>query len=344
MPLRAAGAPGVEDIDGPMAPATSDFTSVRFSSSDLVERDRIPHWREVMGRSVLRIDIEPLPDVAFHADIALRAMPGLTFAQAAMWGARETRTRELLSDGNDSVALVLNLSGPFIASQRDRDIVLGDGDAFLLSFAEVGSFIRPVPGKSIGIALPFSALAPLVPNFEDTLMRPIPHDTEAMRLLTGYVGLLQNGRALENPELRRLAVVHFHDLLALALGATRDAAALAEGRGGRAARLRAIKVDIVENLGRSDLTIDALSRRHRLDVRYIQRLFERDGTTYSQFVLGQRLTRAHRMLGDPQLSGATIGDVASACGFGEQGYFSRCFRAVYGASPSDIKAAAQASR
>ena len=62
----------------------------------------------------------------------------------------------------------------------------------------------------------------------------------------GYLASALDTEALMTPELQQLAVTHVYDLLALALGATRDAAAIAVGRGVRAARLRSIKDHIRE--------------------------------------------------------------------------------------------------
>lgn len=314
---------------------------IRLSTRDLPQRDRTAIWREVVGRSVLRLDIEPLPSAAVEADLTLHVFPGLVFAQAEMWGARERRTRELLSDGNDTLGFVLNISGPMLASNEDRELTLGDGDAVLMSSAEVGTFTRAVPGKSFGFAFSRSELAALVAHVDDAVLRPVARDSEALRLLIGYVGLLRNGPALGSPELRRLAAVHVCDLAALVIGATRDAAAVAEARGARAARLRAIKVNVIANIGRGDLAIETVSRRHRLTVRYIQRLFEHDGTTFSQFVMSQRLARAHHMLTGSAAAASTIGDIAAACGFSDQTHFNRRFRRAYGAAPSDIRAASR---
>jgi AraC-like DNA-binding protein len=181
-------------------------------------------------------------------------------------------------------------------------VVLGRSDATLVSCAELMTAVQS-RGRFLGLHLPRAALAALVPNVEDAAISRIPRDTQALRLLVSYVGVLQDEDALATPELRRSVVAHIHDLAALAIGATRDGAAIAEGRGGRAARLRAIKLDIIDNLGRSDLTINALARRHRLQPRYIQRLFEFEGTTFSEFTMRQRLSRSYRMLADAILAG-----------------------------------------
>jgi AraC-like DNA-binding protein len=322
-----------------MVSAISQFAPVRFSTDDLPERDRIAVWREVIGRKIVRIEIEPLPDRQFHVDASLRGLPDLSIMSAEISEFRLARHSELLSDGNDDLRLAVNISGGETIAQRGREVALGAGDATLVSWAEVVTVVRPAPGRFVGFHIPLGVLAALVPKVEDAVLRQIPSRTPALRLLRSYLGILAEDHALATPELRRLVVSHVHDLVALAIGATRDAEAVAQGRGARAARLRAIKVDITENLGRCDLTIGFIARCHGLGPRYIQRLFEIEGTTYSEFVLDQRLLQANRMLGNPHFFGRTVSSIALACGFGDLSYFNRCFRRRYGMSPSDVRAA-----
>jgi AraC-like DNA-binding protein len=69
-------------------------------------------------------------------------------------------------------------------------------------------------------------------------------------------------------------------------------------------------------------------------------LFEQEGTTFSQFVIGQRLIRAHRMLTDPRFADRSITSVAFDAGFCDLSYFNRAFRKCYGGTPSEIRAEA----
>ena len=73
--------------------------------------------------------------------------------------------------------------------------------------------------------------------------------------------------------------------------------------------------------------------------RYLQRLFEAEGTTFSAFLLAQRLARAYRMLCDSQFSDHPVGAIAHSAGFGDLSYFNRCFRRQHGGTPSDIRQA-----
>ena len=151
------------------------------------------------------------------------------------------------------------------------------------------------------VRLPRTSLAPLVPNIDDAVLRPIPRGTGALNLLTTYVGALVDDPALAAPHMRQLVVAQLCDLVAVTLGATRDAAAVAEGRGIRAARLRAIKNDIEAHLAHGDLSPAAVARRQTISDSYIRKLFEGEGTSFSEFVLSRRLVRAHRMLTGRQM-------------------------------------------
>ena len=153
----------------------------------------------------------------------------------------------------------------------------------------------------------------------------------------GPPSMRRHDAALMTPELRHCGVTHIHDLIAMALGATRDGAAIATGRGVRVARLRAIKADILENISNPRLTVTAVALRQHVTPRYIHMLFETEAITFSEFVLGQRLMRTHRMLFDPRFAGLNVSAIAFAAGFGDLSYFNRTFRRRFGATPSELR-------
>jgi AraC-like DNA-binding protein len=318
--------------------STADSTAFQFSAHALPAADRMPIWRETFGRKVLRIDSEPLPDVPFFGELSLRALPGLRAVMGALGGSYDRRTPELVAGDNDDLGLAVNVAGTFIVSQRGREQTLGAGDAYIMSCGDTGTFIRPEPGWIVGLRVPRTALAALVANVDDTVIRPMSRDNEALGLLMGYAGTLNDAAAMATAELRHEIVAHIHDLIAMTIGATRDATAMAQGRGVRAARLRAIKTDIRKNLANPELSIGSIARRHRLTPRYIQILFGSEGVTYSDFVLGQRLSSIHRALSAPRSVTSKISAIVFAGGFSDLSYFNKCFRRLYGETPSDARA------
>jgi hypothetical protein len=212
---------------------------LRFSTDELPERDRLAIMREVHGRLTARVDIEPAPDMPLHYQVTAHAMPGLIVSLFSVSPQIVRRTRELLADGNDDVVFVAPPTTGAMVSQRGRELSPVPGDAVLLSTSDVlridsSGYQGPM------VSLSRQRLAPLVPGLEDAFMRPV-RDSEALQLLTRYIRIFDDEQSLATPELRSLVVNHVYDLVALALGATRDAAVTANGRGARAARLHAIK-------------------------------------------------------------------------------------------------------
>jgi AraC-like DNA-binding protein len=326
-----------EVVEGLVMPP-EDFAPLRVSTAALPARERLPFWREVFGRKMVRLDIEPLSDGPFEADSTLRVLPGLrTMTWSMRPAARFLRTPELIADADDSVGLLLNLAGDLSLSHRGREASLGEKDAVAVLHGEPAAVC--FHNAKAAVVVPRTALAPLVTNIEDATMRVIPRESEALRLLTGYLKMLHEELPLTTPEMRDKVVTHIHDLVALTIGATRDGAAIAESRGVRAARLAAIKADVVARLDRRDLGLTAVAARQHVTPRYVQMLFEREGITFSEFVLEQRLARAHDMLTSPRHAEWTISAIALAAGFGDLSHFNRSFRRRYGATPSDVRAA-----
>src|SRR5690606_34977373 len=111
---------------------------------------------------------------------------------------------------------------------------------------------------------------------------------------------------LGDDALRSTLAAHVHDLIALAVGAVRDVREAAAGRGLRAAKRHAIRQDIVLSLDHPGLSVGTVARRHACTERFVQRLFEAEGTTFTAFLLAQRLERAYRRLADPRRAGEKV--------------------------------------
>jgi AraC-like DNA-binding protein len=308
----------------------------RFCSDDLPERDRPSIWPELFGRTIARLDWQPLGGAPFRFEFVSRTLPSLDITSGSTEGVRSQRTRELIADGNDEIQLMLMDEGCYFASQFGREVVVDAGTAVLVSNADVNLITTPgVKGRLLRI--PRKAILPFASRLEDAFMRPIPRTGEALRLLAAYLAVLEKTSQPATPEFRHLIATHVHDLVALAIGATRDAAEIASGRGLRAARFAAITADIAKNIDRHDLSAEWVAPRHRVSPSTVRRLFEEHDTTFSQFVLDYRLAQALRCLRDPRRLDRSISSIAFSLGFCDLSYFNRTFRRFYGATPSDVR-------
>ncbi|HEX2889897.1 AraC family transcriptional regulator [Vineibacter terrae] len=316
-----------------------DFVALRFSSADFPARDRVEATREIYGRAILRLELEPLPGSPFQIEASLRVMSGLGIAVGSCSRVRCRHTATLI-DSDDLILSVASAGGGTMR-QHGHEVAIKDGEAVLSASSEPGVHTYHSDSRFLTFRLSRAAMSSLVADLHGALLQPVPRHTPALRLLTRYVGLLDDAAGSTAPMLQHLVASHVHDLAALALGATRDAAEAARGRGVRAARLQAIKADIVMRLAHPGLSAHDIAARHRISERYLRKLLAADGTSFSAFVLDQRVARAHRLLTDPRAAERSIGSIAFRVGFGDLSYFNRAFRRRYGASPSDVRAAAR---
>ena len=292
-------------------------------------------------RGVTWVSFKPMPDFACEIDFALRKFGDLGLLSGTVQGVRHEHARRDSGDGNDDLSFHINVNGGSHVAGPRGETILRDGDAMLLSYSVSRTISRPELVDHRVIRLSRAAISPLVRNIDDAVLLRIPRGTGMLNLLKGYVDTVFHDPALADPDIRRLVVAQLCDLVAVTLGATRDAAAVAEGRGIRAARLRAIKADIEARLVHGDLSPGEVAKRQQVSDSYIRKLFGSEGTSFSEYILTRRLVRAHRMLTDRRLVAVGIASIAYDAGFGDLSYFNRAFKRYYGATPSDVRNAVE---
>ena len=314
--------------------------TLQLSLNSAPEYERPELLRQFFNRLGVRYDAKLAHDDPIEIDLTLQGLPGIQVLSGRLQGACYRRTR-VSGDHTDDVGLIVNPGGAHLLAQRGREIELGSGDATLVSLTDPLESTHRPPGDLLVLRFPFPQLAPRLAGARDCLLRRIPHNTASLRLLRDYVSIAGREPTVANRDLQGVFVSHLYDLLAVTVGATRDATEIAQGGGMRAARLQAIKNDIAKNIDRADLSVATLAERHGYTQRFVQRLFEADGTTFTEYVLVQRLARAHRLLSEPRRDGEKISAVAFDSGFGDVSYFNRAFRRHYGMAPSEVRTQAR---
>jgi AraC-like DNA-binding protein len=95
------------------------------------------------------------------------------------------------------------------------------------------------------------------------------------------------------------------------------------------------------HLGDPDLSRESIARHHSISVSYLDKLFERTGSSVAQTIRTQRLDRCRRDLADARLTHLRIFDIASRWGFRTASHFTRSFAEAYGQSPSAFRHASR---
>jgi len=318
------------------------FRHAQISTADFPEKNRLALWREIYGRGIANVDIEPIGDAPFHAEVSFNLLPNVSIAAGSRSPAHYRATPELVGrGGKDMIVLSMLRSGAASATQFGNELIDGIGSASVLTPSDPSTSTMLTHGSFITLALSRPMISALAPDYAQAFGRPIPRSSAALGLLVRYLDVVRAGEELTDPSIGQSVSDHIIDLAALALGTRGDYAELARQRGAKAARLAAIRSDILRSIDRNDLSTELIAARHGISPRYVRKLFEEDGSSFSTFVLGERVARAHRMLIDRRYAHLNIAQIANESGFGDVSYFNRAFRRHFGATPSDFREAAR---
>jgi AraC-like DNA-binding protein len=309
-----------------------ELLQLHVSSEPFAQRGELDAFREVWGRKMLRYEMEPIDGHPLHFDAQLRSLPGFAMASGSRSPMRTRRTEEHID--HDDFFFVVFARGAAELIERGRTAIVGEGEAVLSSNGSPASFVIPTPSRTISYRLSRNLLRPHVRNLDDVVARTFPRDSQLLRLMVGYSNVLNDQGALATPDLRRAVSAHMHDLAALLFGGKAEPPLI---EGFQAARLKAIKDDILQRITRSDLSVDEIAGSQQISERYLRKLFASTGTTYTDFVREARLDRAHRALTDPMQLQRPIHAIAYESGFGDLSYFNRAFRQRYGMTPSEAR-------
>jgi AraC-like DNA-binding protein len=310
-----------------------------FSTETLPERERFAAFREDFALRVMAMDIidhsgggQPRVDIT-----------RLSFGQVAVHAVSGTSTEFIrenghAKDGRDDLVLCIVEAGPMRVWHAGEESFYNTGSAYLSEVAR-----RCVLGEHGGgvknITVPASLLAELVPHPEDLTGRPL-HAGPALFLLHEYLRSLTALKEAPPPNLAHIIRTHLVDLTAAALGPTAEAREIIGKRGLEAARLRAILSMIAQRFSDPDFNLDSVAGDLGLSRRYIQRLLEQTGKSFTDHVVERRLDRAHAMLTDHRYLHRRIIDIAFSVGISDISRFNHTFRRRFGDNPSGVRGSA----
>ena len=323
------------------ATAPNGPAGFRFSTDNLPPHFRVSVLNRTLARGILGSQISEVGDRPLEAVVVECSLPGLSLHWANSSPIHAQRTGPPgQANGSDCIFFGA-VNAQRISTQFGRAHSLGTGEGIVVGSPGAADTIYPFPCRHLALIVPRNAMIPRLRDKSTHFVRSVPPDNGAMQLLVSYLDALKD--LVVAPELEHAVVAHVHDLLAVVLGATPDATEIAGRRGIRAARLRAIEKDVLNNL-RGDLSVSELAGRHRLTERYVQMLFDDGGTTFTCFVRDRRLDCAHNMLISPRFDHMRITEIALDVGFGDLSYFNRVFRRRFGMSPRDVRSGSGGNR
>ena len=309
---------------------------LRISTEMLPERQRFSAFREEFARRVLMMDVIDHSDGRPRIDITFMPLGPAALGSLSATPAEFIRHKHHLRDRSDGFILQIVQAGPIHFTHVGEERVYEAGSAHFVDQERPLRAFGPARARIRNIAVQAGALKTLVPHPEDLAGRPV-RPGPGLTLLEGYLRSLASLDDSLPSELVPVVGAHLLDLVAAALGPAAHAQEIVATRGVRAARLRMILAEILRHFTEPDFDLDDVAGTLGLSRRYLQRLLEETGRSFTEHVAERRLQRAHTMLTDPRFAHLRIIDIVLAAGFSDVSHFNRLFRRQFGDTPSGVR-------
>jgi len=175
-------------------------------------------------------------------------------------------------------------------------------------------------------------------DIERAVERGIGRHAEGLVLLRRYLPTIEkDAGARRSPEAAALIARHIRDLLVLALTRWPGDFDKNVNLNLLEMRLDAVAAYLEANFRDPSTSVSEAAVALGISPRYVERLLQGTGTTFSERLIELRLDEAYRQLRDVQLSDRGIETIAVSAGFTNASHFSRRFRTRFGYPPSEVR-------
>jgi acetamidase/formamidase/AraC-like DNA-binding protein len=306
-----------------------------FSSESYSEGERPEAWRDVLKS----VGLQPTAAASTHhghATAVHRAFEGIALARLSAGAQAISAAPDAAGDqplvvlpledgvvlktagGHQIVAaghlLLLPRNGDWsVAFQRDMRAVVLSAASPALHGRRAGA---PAPGEVQVIASG---------GFSDVFAR----------MMEGAAGSLES---LSDAEWASLAQGLADLLPTLTRPSVEAGSDLGSGTATRAATLHRLCQAIERRLDDPDLTPAKVALAEGISERYLQKLFEGTGSSFTHYLRERRLQRTSADLSNPAEAHHSISEIAFRAGFNDSAHFSRAFRHRFGVSPREFRA------
>tara|TARA_R110002126_G_scaffold64572_7_gene165410 strand:- start:3171 stop:4094 length:924 start_codon:yes stop_codon:yes gene_type:complete len=282
-------------------------------------------WRAQLWSRFVRLESSS-SDADFFGHVSA-SVPGsnrLSTVHSTTQITERTHTH-LRRDPQDYMLFALQIEGHGFIEQDGRQARLDPGDFGCYMTDRPYRLAFDSPFRQVILRLPREKLADHLPCLSQMSARRFDGKAKAGLLAAGFIRQMsENGGSLTDADLANMESVTAQ-MLATAMHQGTEAQSDVE-----TGRLERVKRRLREQLRDPDLDLAHVAATEGISLRTLQRLFQLDGVSPSQWVAEQRLQQVARILRDPAQAKRSITDIALSCGFGDLSHFSRTFRQRYG--------------
>lgn len=307
-----------------------------WSTSEIPPRDRVSYWVDAVCDTFVHLDCEPASKRPFFGEIRSDVAGDIQVGTVTSTAQLVIRSQSQISrDPGDLFLINVQLSGHSLVSQDGRDATLRPGDFALYDSTRPYRLAFDNDFSQTVLQIPRSALLHRLGAPESFTALRIDGTTGIAGVISPMLRALPLHLAAIPAVGRERIATNALDLVATALVSLGGDQAPSLARRSTLARVKLwIETHLVDELSAQRIALAC-----NLSVRHLNRLFEREGIALMQYVWARRLASCHRDLTDPAMKHRSITEIAFSAGFNDLSHFSRSYRARYGLSPREIRAA-----
>lgn len=310
-----------------------------FSTATVLPAQRIHRWNDFGSETFCNMTVDPVDRSQFNASLSRVECGPLGIVAMRSTGAKASGgllgINGWATSEHDALTLVHIEEGHCSALQGNLAMEAHPGDLFFQDLTRTWHFASDGPMSMFMLKIPFSALLPTVED-PTRLLGTVYDSRDPLNGMAADVIKLVH-RALRGGTSRAMegALTNLvFDAVNVLYQNRKRAPDEDSDQQKHAVLRRAAKNYIVKRLDDPSLTTGDIASALGVSLRRLQRIFLENGETPIQFILGQRLDAAARMLSEaPKSARNSVLDIALSVGFNDASHFSRSFAKRFGLSP-----------
>jgi AraC-like DNA-binding protein len=312
--------------------------SVRLSTDDLPAGARVEVWEHAVAEHLL--PLRGRHDTTdFRARMVAGSLGAMRVVEASTPAGECARPATLIGDAlHDLHAIEVVAKGRVMVEQDGRQARLAAGD---LAFIDLSRPVRYAATASTHVTVLFPRAMLPMPGTVLTEMTGtrIPGDRGAGALVSTLARQLPRHLDEHDTADEARLSASIVDLIAVALAARADAECRLPAQTRRQALRRQAYAYVDAHLDDPHLSPAAIAASLHISDRYLHRLFESETITVAAWIRQRRLDRCRRDLRDPLQRHRPVAAIAARHGLPNGAHFSRIFKAAYGLTPAEYRAA-----
>lgn len=305
-----------------------------FTTDSYPAHQRIGMWRQTLSRLSLHVKTMGAAD-AVHGTVSSVISPqGMTFASISS-GPQELIYRD--ENRNGAICLALHLEGNAVLLDNTSTTAIASGDIVYGPTGAPGGLSLQSNFRQLLVTIPRQAVRARLPTPLSLKVGRLSGHSGIGHVFAGMLGSLADTIDHLSADQLRPIEIALSEFLVSSLADEESTRMMMGATSTQTSNLHRISQHVEARLSDPDLSIATVAQEVGVSARYLQKLFESAGDSFSHYLRLRRLERCRSDLINPLYSHLSISDICFRWSFNDAAHFSRAFRDQYGTSPRSYR-------